>query len=154
MPKNICLNRTNSKNQAFVKLVKLLDEDLAIRDGEDHVFYAQFNKIDKLKHVVIAYENDIAIGCGAIKKYDDSTAEIKRMFILPHFRGNGYASEILMELEKWASDLSFNKCILETGIKQVEAIALYNKNGYSLISNFGPYQGVNESKCFEKAFKK
>ena len=150
MSENICLKRTNSKNQDFVKLVLLLDEDLAIRDGEDHAFYAQFNKINTLKHVVIAYENDIAIGCGAIKKHEDSTAEIKRMFILPQFRGKGYASKILKELEKWASELSFNKCILETGIKQVEAIALYNKNGYALISNFGPYLGVNESKCFEK----
>ena len=150
MPKNICLKRTNSKNQDFVKLVLLLDEDLAIRDGEDHAFYAQFNKINTLKHVVIAYENDIAIGCGAIKKHEDSTAEIKRMFILPQIRGKGFASKILKELEKWASELSFNKCILETGIKQVEAIALYNKNGYALISNFGPYLGVNESKCFEK----
>lgn len=150
MARELSLKRTNSDNQDFVSLIKLLDENLAIRDGEDHAFYAQFNKIDLIKYVVVAYENGIAIGCGAIKRYNNSSVEIKRMFIQPTYRGKGFASEILIELESWAAELKFNKCILETGIKQPEAIALYLKNGYSLISNFGPYIGVIESKCFEK----
>lgn len=150
MARKLSLRRTNSENQDFVSLIILLDKDLAIRDGEDHAFYAQFNKIDLIKYVVVAYENGIAIGCGAIKRYNNSSVEIKRMFIQPTYRGKGFASEILIELESWAAELKFNKCILETGIKQPEAIALYLKNGYSLISNFGPYIGVIESKCFEK----
>ena len=62
--------RTNSENKDFIDLVKLLDADLAQRDGEDHSFYAQFNKIDTIKHAVVLYENDIPLACGAIKEFD------------------------------------------------------------------------------------
>lgn len=142
--------RTNSDNQLFIELVKLLDTDLAERDGDDHSFYAQFNKIDSIKHVVIAIENEEALGCGAIKEFDSNTMEIKRMYTSPKSRGKGIASTILSELEKWTKELSYKRCILETGIKQPEAIGLYHKNGYQLIPNYGQYKGVADSKCFEK----
>lgn len=142
--------RTNSENKDFINLAKKLDKDLAIRDGDDHAFYAQFNKIDKIKFVVVAYENDVAVGCGAIKSYKENIAEVKRMFVPPIFRGKGIASKILIELENWAKELNFEKCILETGIKQPEAIALYKKNDYRIIPNFGQYANVTTSVCFEK----
>ncbi|WP_264536665.1 hypothetical protein [Flavobacterium sp. N1736] len=66
----ISLKRTNSDDIDFINLVALLDQDLAIRDGEDHGFYNQFNKIDKIKHAVVFYENDIAMGCGAFREKD------------------------------------------------------------------------------------
>ncbi len=65
----------------------MLDEDLQIRDGDEHSFYAQFNKVDKIRHVVVAYENGEAVGCGAIKEYAKGTAEIKRMFVRAERRG-------------------------------------------------------------------
>ncbi len=142
--------RTNSDNPDFISLIKLLDVDLAIRDGEDHSFYAQYNKIDKIKYVVTAYENDKAVSCGAIKEYSPDTMEVKRMYTLPELRGNGYATIVLLELEKWAKELGYKKCILETGKKQPEAISLYKKNGYQLIPNYGQYTEVENSVCFEK----
>jgi hypothetical protein len=63
--------RTNSDNPDFLGLVQLLDADLAIRDGELHSFYGQFNKLDKIKFVVVAYDDGKPLGCGAIKEYDD-----------------------------------------------------------------------------------
>ncbi len=147
------LVRTNAENQDFIKLVKHLDADLAIRDGDDHAFYDQFNKITSIKHVVVVYDNNKALGCGAIKQFDKSTVEIKRMYTSPESRGKGIASKILQELEKWATELSYEKCILETGIKQPEAIGLYTKNGYRLMSNYGQYTGVKTSKCFQKSLK-
>jgi len=60
------LVRTDSDDQVFIGLVRFLDADLAKRDGNDHSFYSQFNKIDKIKHVVVAYEGDIPTGCGAL----------------------------------------------------------------------------------------
>ncbi len=144
------LVRSDSNNNYFVELVKLLDTDLAIRDGDDHTFYAQFNNIDTIKYVVIAFENEIPVGCGAIKEFDQTTMEVKRMFTTPNNRGKGIASLILSELEKWAAELSYKKCVLETGIKQPEAIALYQKNGYKLIPNYGQYATVEDSRCFEK----
>ena len=145
--------RTNSDNQDFINLVKRLDADLAERDGKDHSFYAQFNKIDKIKYVVVAYENSKPIGCGAIKEYAPNTMEIKRMYTSPESRGKGIATKVLTELEIWATELSYEKCVLETGKKQPEAIGLYKKNGYKLIPNYGQYAEIENSLCFEKDLK-
>ncbi|MDX5419330.1 MAG: GNAT family N-acetyltransferase [Hymenobacteraceae bacterium] len=147
---NIRLIRTDSDNKDFVALVRLLDADLAERDGAEHSFYAQFNKIDKIRYVVLAYEVDKPVGCGAIKAYDSTTVEVKRMFALPESRGKGIATSVLSELEKWADELSYKRCILETGLKQPEAIRLYEKKGYQTIPNYGQYAGVENSVCFEK----
>jgi len=144
------LIRTTSENTDFKTLVTLLDAELCIRDGQDHSFYAQFNKIDDLREVVVAYSKDIAVGCGAIKAYDERTAEVKRMFVKSESRGKGIAGKILRELEAWAKQLDFDDCILETGFKQPEAIALYKKAGYEVIPNYGQYAGVENSVCMRK----
>ena len=144
------LKRTDSTDNDFVRLVKHLDIELAERDGAEHSFYAQFNKIDAIQHVVVAYENGQPAGCGAIKEYSPNIMEVKRMFTLPASRGKGIALKVLNELEKWAGELSYKKCILETGKKQPEAIALYQKNGYKLIPNYAQYAGTENSVCFEK----
>jgi len=145
--------RTNSEHRDFIALVKLLDADLAERDGEEHSFYTQFNTIDKLKHVVVTYEDDRPCGCGAIKEFEKNTMEVKRMFVTPEKRAKGIATTILVELEQWARDLSYTKCVLETGKRQPEAIRLYKKNGYSSIPNYGQYIGMDNSVCFEKKLK-
>lgn len=145
--------RTNSDSRDFIELVKLLDADLAQRDGEDHSFYAQFNTIDKIKYVVLAYENEKPLGCGVIKEYGANTMEIKRMYVSPGSRKKGVATKILSALETWATELSCTKCILETGKRQPEAIGLYKKNGYKLIPNYGQYADVENSLCFEKELK-
>jgi len=145
--------RTNSENPDFIALVKLLDAYLAVLDGEDHLFYAQFNKIDIIMHVVLAYEDEEPVGCGAIKEFGTDTIEVKRMYVLSRSRKLGIASSILSELENWARELSYAKCILETGSMQNAAIRLYLKNGYKVIPNYGLYTGVENSVCFEKHFK-
>nr|WP_042287128.1 GNAT family N-acetyltransferase [Nonlabens ulvanivorans] len=144
------LERTNSHNTAFRSMVIELDAFLAITDGDEHSFYDQFNKLDQINEVVVVYKNEIPVGCGALKKYDVYSIEIKRMYTKEAHRGNGIASQVLMELEQWARELSFKKCILETGINQPAAIALYKKRGYSLIDNYGQYAGKENSYCFEK----
>ncbi|MUP39735.1 GNAT family N-acetyltransferase [Labilibaculum euxinus] len=144
------IQRTNSENKDFIDLVRFLDADLAIRDGEDHAFYSQFNKLDQINYVVLAYEDGKPVGCGAIKEYEPLVMEVKRMFVLPECRGKGIASKVLQELENWAGELEFEKCTLETGVKQPEAIGLYQKNGYHFIPNYGQYEDVKESVCFEK----
>lgn len=146
----IHLLRTDSSNIDFQKLVVLLDADLKIRDGEDHAFYSQYNKIQAIKHVVVAYQNDEPVGCGAIKEYGPGTMEVKRMYVSENKRGSGIASAVLKELEIWTQQMGYNKCILETGIRQPEAIALYKKNNYKIIPNYGQYKGIEDSVCFEK----
>lgn len=142
--------RTDSTNHDFIELVKQLDCDLANRDGSEQAFYAQFNTIDKIKYAVVLYEDGNPAGCGAIKQYSPNTVEVKRMFILPESRGRGMASKILTELENWASEMYYTKCILETGKRQPEAINLYQKNGYCIIPNYDQYAGIENSLCFEK----
>lgn len=142
--------RTTSSNSDFLLLVKALDQLLAILDGEDHAFYAQFNKPDALRQAIVAYEENTPVGCGAFKELDATTVEVKRMYVNETFRNKGIATKVLLALEEWAHELGYTRCILETGIRQPDAIALYKKNGYRLIENFGQYAGVNTSVCFEK----
>lgn len=146
----INLLRTTSENPDFQELVRHLDAELHIRDGEEAAFYLQFNKIDTIKHALVAYDGDEPVGCGALRAYEANTVEVKRMFVPLDKRGQGIASQILTGLETWAAELGFRKCILETGHKQPEALALYTKGGYSVIPNYGQYQSVENSICFEK----
>jgi len=142
--------RTSSENKDFTDLVKLLDADLAERDGDDHAFYHQFNKIDVIKHAVVLYDDQKPIGCGAIKEFDATAMEVKRMYTRPESRGKGIATKILSELEKWTEEMSYEKCVLETGKRQPEAIQMYTKSGYKIIPNYGQYEGITNSICFEK----
>lgn len=142
--------RTDSGDNDFLELVKELDKDLAERDGKERDFYNRFNKLDKIKNVIVVYEGDIPAGCGAVKKYSDDTMEVKRMFTLPQYRSRGIASLVVAELERWAMELGYSKCILETGKRQPEAIALYKKSGYKIIPNYDQYINIANSVCFLK----
>jgi putative acetyltransferase len=142
--------RTNSENENFRALLMELDAELLVRDGEDNAFYSQFNKIDAIKYCIVALDAGVPVGCGAIKEYDSSTMEVKRMYVKLEQRGQGIAVSILKELEQWVMELKYQRCILETGKKQPESIALYTKSGYKIIPNYGQYENVENSVCFEK----
>ena len=141
------LKRTTSTDSNFKSMVTLLDADLAERDGDDNAFYAQFNGIVHLKYCVVYYIDNLPVGCGAFK---ETTIEVKRMFILPSHRGKSIASKVLNELELWAKELNYYSSVLETGLRQPEAIALYKKNGYTIIPNYPPYEKMENSVCFNK----
>lgn len=144
------LIRTDSSHPDFQALVRLLDQELAIRDGADHAFYAQFNKIDQIQHVIVAYLDSEAVGCGAFKPYGEDGVEIKRMFVQPAARGQRIAEQVLTALEAWAREVGAVRCVLETGYKQPEAIRLYQRCGYERIPNYGQYAGVENSLCLQK----
>lgn len=144
------LKRATSNHIDFKTLVSLLDADLAIRDGADATFYAQFNAIVDVLPTVIYYSNNIPVACAGIKKVDSTIVEVKRMYVLPAHREKGIASKILNELERWAIEIGYTHCILETGLRQPEAIALYKKNGYDITPNYFPYEGIVNSVCFKK----
>jgi putative acetyltransferase len=147
----LLFKKTNAQDLDFKTLIKSLDQDLAITDGEEHVFYNQFNGTDNINHVLVAYENSIALSCGAFKIMDSKVVEIKRMYTVPSYRGKGLAALVLKNLEEWASKEGFKCCVLETGTRQIAAIRLYEKCGYQIIENYGQYKGVINSCCFEKA---
>ena len=148
------LIRTNSMDPQFQKLVEKLDVYLAVQDGDEHAFYDQYNKIAQIKYAIVGYSGSRAVCCGAIKSFNSKAMEVKRMYVLPEFRGKGYATLLLRGLEEWSLELNYSKCLLETGTRQPEAIALYKKNGYVQIANYGQYTGVTNSLCFEKILGK
>lgn len=143
--------KTDSANKDFQLLVKILDADLASRDGAEHAYYAKFNKIDNIKNAIVLASNSNPIGCGAFKEISENTVEIKRMFVAPSHRGNGYAVQILEKLELWAQSMNYSTSVLETGKRQPEAIRLYEKCGYLKIPNYGQYKGIENSVCFQKS---
>lgn len=144
------ITRANAEHNDFVTLVRCLDAELSERDGEDHSFYSQFNKIDKIKFAVIAYKDGEPVGCGAIKEFAPGIVEVKRMYVKPDERGKGVASAILSSLEEWAAEIKCFRCVLETGKKQPEAIRLYQRMGYGLTAKYGQYAGIENSLCFAK----
>lgn len=142
--------RTDSSHGGFNALIKQLDVELAQIDGKEHSFYAQYNKTDHIKHVIVAFDEEIPVACGAIKTFDNETMEVKRMYTSTQYRNKGIASLILAELEKWSAEMNYRFCILETGLRQPDAIQLYRKNGYLTIPNYGQYAGIENSRCFRK----
>ena len=141
--------KTNSDHPDFKKLSALFDEYLVDIDGDEREFFAHYNNV-QLDHVLVVYDEERAVGCGAFKKYEEDTAEIKRMFVLPEARGKGIANMILTEIESWAIEQGFAHFILETSPKLHHAIALYTKMGYQFIPNYGQYIGVENSVCMKK----
>jgi putative acetyltransferase len=150
MDPKISIIRTQSSNYDFRDLVSQLDKDLYIRYQSIQEVYDEHNKIESIDTVIIAYANGQPIGCGCFREFDSNTVEIKRMFVKSDYRGLGISKLILIDLENWAKDLGFSKAILETGIKQPEAIGLYEKTGYLLVANYGQYKNIRTSVCFEK----
>jgi len=146
----VSLFRTNSSHPDFIKLVRLLDSELAVFDGEEYPFYHQFNQIDKIKHAVVAYDGNQALSIGAIRHYSDEEVEIKRMYTRGDSRGRGLATKVLEELENWAGELGYKACILETGKRQEAAVALYQIRGYTSMPNYGPFIGMDNSLCYTK----
>ena len=144
------LKRTTSKDEDFRSLILELDSDLHSRYYSMQYKYNAFTQLGNIKTVVVAYIQDIAVGCGCFKEIDFETVEIKRMFVNPYFRGFGVASDIIEELLMWSRRLYYKRAVLETGKKQPESIKLYTKHGFRIIDNFGPYVGMEESICMER----
>jgi putative acetyltransferase len=153
-PVKVNLKRTTSNDPDFRKMVTLLDKELAIYNGELDATYAPHNVISGLNTIVVAYAEQEVIGCGCFKKFNEQSAEIKRMYVLPAFRKMGMAMEILKELENWAMESGFISAVLETGTKLPGTMQLYKKCGYGVIENWGQYAGLATSTCMKKQLHK
>lgn len=130
-------------------LITSLDEELAVLDGKDHGFYHQFNGLEGVAVAVVAYQEEVPVGCGALKPFANGGMEVKRMFVCPDFRGQGIAQGILDTLVLHARAKSASCLVLETGENQKSAIRLYERYGFQAIPNYGPYVGVSASFCFQ-----
>ena len=147
---HIDILKTEATNPHFQNLVRELDYYLALMDGEDHSFFAQYNQLNDIKNCIILFCDGVAVSCGAYKIYDNKTVEIKRMFTKEDYRGKGFAKMVLRFLEKWAREEGYSSAVLETGNRQKSAVHLYHTLGYEITENYGQYKEVENSICFRK----
>ncbi len=137
-------------NEDFLRLIGKLDSELEERYGEMQKKYDLYNFIGEFNTIILAYDDGNAVGCGCFKKFNDESVEIKRMYVQKEFRGRGISKQILAELERLTVDEGYTKALIETGIKQTEAIGLYEVFGYKKIENYGQYAGMDNSICMFK----
>ena len=142
--------KTDSKNIDFIMLISELDKDLRERNGEIQDQYDKHNKVDNINDVVIIYVDKKPVACGAFKEYNTETVELKRIFVLKSFRGQGLSKLLVSSLEEIAKTQGYKYAILETGRKHIEAISLYKRSGYTVTENYDPYIGMPDSVCMKK----
>lgn len=99
---------------------------------------------------LVAYVRGEAVGCGATRLNEPGTAEIKRMYVLPAYRGRGVAGYLLSALEGHARSLGARQLVLETGERQPESLAVYRRAGFEEIPRFGEYVDSPLSVCMGK----
>jgi GNAT superfamily N-acetyltransferase len=134
-------------------LIAALDADILERypNPDDNFFELAPDEVAPANGAfVIARANGRAIGCGAVRRIDATTAEIKRMYVIPGARGQGLSRKILAFLEAEAARIGVTRLVLETGDRQVEAVALYLRAGFEPIARFGEYVDAPLSVCFGK----
>ncbi len=135
-------------------LIAALNEELLARypeEGSTH-FRLDADEVAPGRGLfVIAWRADDAVGCGAVRRLDPATAEVKRMYVAPRARGARIGAGILAALEAEARALGVGRLVLETGARQPEAVALYRRAGFAEIPPFGPYVDSPLSLCMAKA---
>ena len=149
------ITQANPNEQLSQQLIAELTAELEGRyDGSAEVDVTRMPELHKVTgddtQFVIAWLDDQAVGCGAIRPIDTQTTEVKRMYVRPFARGKGISRKILAKLESLASASGFSHTKLETGINQPEAIKLYETSGYEPIPCYGVYAQNPESVCYEK----
>lgn len=144
--------RTNGKNKDFIENCRRLDADLDQRVGKEiqRSKYEKYNQLDKINKAIVVYENDVLVGAGSIRYYDEKDVELKRIYVSPAFRGQGIGTKLVSLLIEWAKELGYQRVVLETGEKLAESVALYKKLGFERIPNYGPYENMPESLCMAK----
>ena len=138
---------------AAAPLVDALGAELLERYGEpdadpDHLTAADLAPPHGA--FVVAWVGSTAAGCGGLRRYDDRVGELKRMYVTPDRRGEGVARAVLAALEDRARRLGYGRLVLETGVRQPEAIGLYESSGYVEIERYGFYRSAPLSRCFAR----
>ena len=102
---------------------------------------------------MLAWWKDQLAGCGAYRQFNATTCELKRMYVRPFVRGKGIGKQLYKHLYTAARQAGYKRMILETGLRQPEAIHLYRGLGFQQIPCFGEYEQDEFSICFEQAIE-
>jgi len=150
------ITTADPRTHEAAELIRALSAELAMRYNHSDDGSGNFRPEDVLvpgSAFLIARTEGRAVACGAFRPMQAGVAEIKRMYVLPAYRGRGFSKMVLSELERLALASGYVMVRLETGDAQPEAIGLYERSGYCRIPNFGVYEDSPRSVCFEKALR-
>ncbi len=144
------LKRVGVADPGFLELVGELDAELRETYPVLQDAYDKLNTLSAEALVVLLYADGLPVACGCVRPYANSTWEVKRMFVRKDYRGKGFSRKVLGELEAWAAEMGGTELILETGVKQLAAISLYEESGFLRMDNYGEYEGNENSVCMKK----
>lgn len=144
--------RTDGRHPDFIELCRQLDQNLdeIVGGAINREKFVPFNQLDDIPDAVLIYTDDMPVAGGGLRRINASTAEIKRIFVAPQFRGRGLSKILMRELEERALRLRYDRLILETGYLLEASVGLYTSVGFTQIENYGPYVGMDESLCMGK----
>jgi len=150
-PPPITLELADAGGPVARQLIDDLCAELSQRYGTPPSPFSPADAMAPRTAFVVARQGAQPVGCGALRRIDETSAEIKRMYVAPAVRRGGLARRILLELERQAATFGYRIVRLETGIHQPEAVSLYESCGYHRIAAFGQYVGSPISVCYEKS---
>ena len=139
----------NSDFQVFYQITEDYYSSLVGGESKRRAF-VPYNASAEIPDVLIAYREGKAIGCAGLKRYDDKSAEIKRVWVQPESRGQHIAGEMMQLIEQKARQQGFARVILQTRPQMTEAVVMYTKRGYYLIQNYPPYDKLVGAVCYAK----
>jgi GNAT superfamily N-acetyltransferase len=154
MPEDVfTVTPCDPRSPEAVELIAALSRELAERydfsdDGDGH--FTPEDVLVPRAGFVVGWLAGRAVACGAFRPLEGDICEIKRVFVVRDCRGRGFSKVLLAVLERLAVEAEYTAAWLETGDRQPEAIALYERSGYQRIPNFGIYVDMPGSVCFAK----
>lgn len=139
------IKQVDYTNNDLQRLVQQLDAFFEQQWGQaTSQKYQSFHQLSKMAYACVGYQDE-AIACGCFKIMDEQTIEIKRMYVVPQYRRQGIASEILSHLEETAYQMGYHYSVLETGKEMLDNIKFYEKCGYHIIDSYGDF--INDDVC-------
>ena len=144
------LRFVDPQNQDFRMLTQKLDAYYYELVGDVHLRYADLNRPENFACRAVVYEGETPIACGCWKVVDDTTAELKRMYVLPEHRRKGAARMIIRAMEENVAATGRRRMVLETATTTPDSHALYLSMGYRRIDYYGGPAGAENCACFEK----
>ena len=139
-----------SSSPDFWMLAAKLDAYYFELVGDIQNRYAEVNRPENMTALAVAYENGAAIACGAWKRIDETTAELKRLYVLPEYRRRGVARGMIAALEGDAAAAGIRRMILETAVDTADSHRLYLAAGYQITDYYGSPAGEDNCLCFFK----
>lgn len=157
MPSTVSISAISPYDEAATVLIDELVSELtsryADRDDDEATSFHPEDVMVPRSAFLLATINGAPVGCGALRPINDEVAELKRMYVRKEARGEGVGRALLAELERLAIGFGYHRLVLETGVRQPEAIALYEGRGFARIANYADYADNPLSVCFGKEIK-